>query len=162
MAKTLSVCGYPKWALEDIGWGVARKAKEAQSGEQKETKCQGRVTIPYIQSVSEEIRQVLGSVNITMHFRPPGTLRQVLFHPKDKVPKEKKTNVVYQAECGQCGQCVGETQQPLSKRVLQHTHSAAGRPNSAFLDHMCATGHVLDLDIFSILEREKQIGVEGV
>ena len=58
------------------------------------------------------------SVNITTHFRPPGTMRQVLFQPKDKVPKGKKMNVVYQAECDQCGEkYVGETQQPLSKRV---------------------------------------------
>ena len=89
VTKALSVCGYPKWALEDTVSGVARRAREAQSGEQKERKCQGRVTIPYIQSVSE-IGRVLGSVNITMHFRPPRTLHQVLFHPKDKVPKGKK------------------------------------------------------------------------
>ena len=143
MVKVLSVCGYPKWALEDTGSGAARRAREAQSGEQKERKCHGRVTISYIQSVSEEIRRVLGSVNITTHFRPPGTLRQVLFHPKDK------------AECGQCGEkYVGETQQPLSKLVHQHTHSAARRPNSVVLDHMCVTGHVLDLDSFTMLEQE--------
>ena len=71
MAKALSVCGYPKWALEDTVSGAARRAREAQSGEQRERKCQGRVTIPYIQSVSEEIRRVLGSVNITTHFRDP-------------------------------------------------------------------------------------------
>ena len=115
MATALSVCGYPKWALEDTGLGAARRAREAQSGEQKEREFQGRATIPYIQSVSEEIRPVLGLVKITMHFRPAGTLRQVLFHPKDKLPKGKKTNVVYQAEYGQCGEkYVGET---LSKRV---------------------------------------------
>ena len=55
---------------------------------------------------------------------------------------------------------MGETQQPLSKRVHQHTHSVAGRPNSAVLDHMCATGHVLDLDSFMILN-EKQIEAKG-
>ena len=95
VAKALSVCGYQKWALEDTGSGVARRVREAQSGEQKERQCHGRVTIPYIQLVSEEIRRVLGSVNITTHFRPPGTLRQVLFHPKDKVPKGKKMNIVF-------------------------------------------------------------------
>ena len=71
VAKALSVCGYLKWALEDTGSGGARRV----IGEQKERKCQGRVTIPYIQSVSE-ITRVLGSVNITTHFRPPGTLRR--------------------------------------------------------------------------------------
>ena len=49
---------------------------------------------------------------------------------------------------------MGETQQPLSKQVHQHTHTAAGRPNSAVLDHMYATGHVLDLDSFKTLECE--------
>ena len=106
---------------------------------------------------------MLGSVNITTHFRPPGTLRQVLFHPKDKVPKGKKTNVVYQAECGQCGEkYVSETQQLLSKRVHQRTHSAAGRLNSVVLDHMCATGHVLELDSFTILEREAEWRRRGI
>ena len=105
----------------------------------------------------------LQAVILTTHFRPPGTLRQVLFHPKDKVPKGKKANVIYQAECGQCGEkYVGETQQPLSKRVHQHTHSAAGRPNSAVLDHMCETGHVLDLDSFTILEREADWRRRGI
>ena len=123
----------------------------------------GKSNHPIHQSLSEEIRRVLGSVNITTHFRPPGTLRQVLFHPKDMVPKGKKTNVIYQAECGQCGEkYVGETQQPLPKRVHQHTHTTAGRLNSAVLDHMCATGHVLDLDSFKILEREADWRRRGI
>ena len=105
---------------------------------------------------------MLGSVNITTHFRPPGTLHQVLFHPKDKVPKGKKTNVVYQADCGQCGEkYVGETQPSLSKLVHQHTHSA-GRLNSAVLDHMCETGHVLHVDSFTILEREADWMRKGI
>ena len=49
---------------------------------------------------------------------------------------------------------MGETQQPLSKQVHQHTHSAAWRPNLAVLDHMCATGHALDLDSFTILNEK--------
>ena len=110
-----------------------------------------------------EIRRVLGSVNITTHFRAPGTLCQALFHPKEKVPKRNKTNMVYQAEYGQCGEkYVGETQQPLSKRIHQHTLTAARRPNSAVLDHMCATGHVLDLDSFKILEREADWRQRGI
>ena len=57
---------------------------------------------------------------------------------------------------------MGETQQPLSKRLHQHTHTAAGRPNSAVLDHMCATGHVLNLDSFKILEREADWRRRGI
>ena len=57
---------------------------------------------------------------------------------------------------------MGENQQPLSKRVRQHTHTAAGRPNSAVLDHMCATGLVLDLDSFKILERKADWKRRGI
>ena len=111
------------------------------------------MTIPYIQSVSEEIRQVLGSVNISTS-GPQGTC--------DKVPKGMKTNIVYQAECGQCGEKYLRSMQPLSKRVHQHTHSAAGRPNTKVLNHMCATGQVLDLDSFTILEREADWMQRGI
>ena len=94
--------GYPKWALMDAGLGASRKAREVLFGDRK--KCQGRVSIPYFQSVPEEIRRVLQTVNITTHFRPPSSLRQMLFHPKDKVPKGMNINVVYQVECEECGE----------------------------------------------------------
>ena len=68
-------------------------------------------SIPYVKGVSEEFRRILGSVSVTTHFTPPGSLRQSLVHPKDRVPKGKKTNVVYRAVCGVCGDdYVGETQ----------------------------------------------------
>ena len=95
------------------------------------------MTIPYVKGVSEEIRRILGSVSVTTHFRLPGSL----VHQKDRVPKGKKTNVVSRAVCGVCGDdYVGETQQPLAKRVL---------------DHMGDTGHRVDLESFKILEREQ-------
>ena len=57
---------------------------------------------------------------------------------------------------------MGETQQPLAKRVHQHTQPAAGRPNSAVLDHMGDTGHRVDLENFEILEREQDWQRRGI
>ena len=143
MGEALKKCGYPDWALVDVVSGLAKRAREERGESSKERKCQGRVTIPYVKGVSEEIRRILGSVSVTTHLRLPGSLWQSLVHPKDRVPKEKKNNVVYRAVCGVCGDdYVGETQQPLAKRVHQHTHPAAGRPNSAVLDHMGDTGWI--------------------
>ena len=142
--------------MVDVVSGLAKRGREEGGESSTERKCQGRVTIPYIKGVSGEIRRILGSVSVTTHFRPPGSLRQSLVHPKDRVPKGKKSNVVYRAVCGVCGHdYVGETQQPLAKRGHQHTHPAAGRPNSAVLDHMGDTGHRVNLESFEILEREQ-------
>ena len=70
---------------------------------------------------------------------------------------------MYRAVCGVCGDdYVGETQQPLAKRAHQHTHPAAGRPNSAVLDHIGDTGHRVDLDSFEILEREEDWRRRGI
>ena len=131
VGEALKKCGYPYWALVGVVSGSAKRAREERGESSKERKCQGRMTIPYVKEVSEEIRRILGSVSVTTHFRPLSSLQQSLVHPKDRVPKGKKTNVVYRAVCGVCGDdYVGETRQPLAKRVHQHTRSAAGRPNS--------------------------------
>ena len=66
MAKALSVYGYPKWALEDTGSGAARRAREAQSGEQKERKCQGRVTIHPVSVVGDQTGVGFSSHNHTL------------------------------------------------------------------------------------------------
>ena len=68
VAGVLDKYVYPKWDLMDAGSGASRRARQALFGDLKEKKCQGRVTIPYIQSVSGEIRHVLGAVNMTPHF----------------------------------------------------------------------------------------------
>ena len=57
---------------------------------------------------------------------------------------------------------MGETQQPLAKWAHQHTHPAAGRPNSVVLDQMGDTGHRVDLDSFEILEKEEDWRRRGI
>ena len=104
----------------------------------------------------------LGSISVTTHFRLPGSLLQSLVHPKDVVPKGKKTNLVYRAVCGVCGDdYVGEPQ-PLAKIAHQHTHPEAGQQNSAVSDHMGDTGHKVDLESFEILEREQDWRRRGI
>ena len=163
VGEALKKCGYPDWELVDVLAWVAKRAREACGESTKGRKCQGRVTIPYVKGVLEEIRQIMGSASITTHFRPPGSLRQWLVHPKDVVPKGKKTNIVYRAVCGVCGDdYVGETQQPLVKWAHQHTHPAAGQSNLVVLDHVGDTGHRVDLDSFEILEREEDWRRQGI
>ena len=49
-------------------------------------------------------------VDIRTCFKPNQTLRQLLVHPKDKIPLSDKTRIVYQVDCSSCGRSyVGQT-----------------------------------------------------
>ena len=74
------------------------------------------VTIPYINNMSESIRRILKDLNITTHFRPHQTLRNILVNAKDRVPPETRTGVVYSILCGDCtATYVGQT------KIIYHT-----------------------------------------
>ena len=53
------------------------------------------LTLPYISGLSEAIRRILGPLDIKVAFRPHNTLRRQLVHPKDPVPLDQRTGVVY-------------------------------------------------------------------
>ena len=53
-------------------------------------------------------------------------------HPKDKVSKERKSNVIYDIKCPQCDKhYIGETKQPVGKRFTQHCSHASSGMSSA-------------------------------
>ena len=79
------------------------------------------------------IYTVLGAVNITTHFHPPSSPHQILFHPKDKVQKGKKINVMYQASVVRS---MMDNTVVLSQACYQHPHLPAGRLKLVVLDHV--------------------------
>ena len=45
----------------------------------------------------------------------------MLVHPKDKIPEDMKTDVVYQIQCGTCKKTyIGQTGRTLKHRVKEH------------------------------------------
>ena len=76
----------------------------------KSTKHKTFVVTPYVQGVSEKVKQVFSSYSISMCFKPHQTLRQIFVAPKDKTKIEDQTGVVYHIPCGGCNKVyVGET-----------------------------------------------------
>ncbi|KAK7893340.1 hypothetical protein WMY93_022492 [Mugilogobius chulae] len=137
--KALSACGYPKWALN--------RAKRPKKQEKRETETEKRkngVSIPYVSGLSEKLQRIFRQHDIPVFFKPVNTLRQKLVHPKDKMPTEKQSNVVYSIRCSEesCNEhYIGETKQPLHKRLYQHRREATSGPQSAVHLHLKATKH---------------------
>lgn len=47
------------------------------------------VVIPYVKSVSNNLRGVFSQYRVPLFFKPSNTLRQLLVRAKDKIQKEK-------------------------------------------------------------------------
>ena len=60
------------------------------------------VTLPSVCRLSEVVQWVLAPLGVRVSFRPNTTLRQLLVRPKDRVPTEEQTGVVYQVLCVRC------------------------------------------------------------
>uniref|UniRef100_A0A1A8DK57 GIY-YIG domain-containing protein n=1 Tax=Nothobranchius kadleci TaxID=1051664 RepID=A0A1A8DK57_NOTKA len=103
-----------------------RKEDQTPAREDKKDR-RNNLVIPYVAGVSEKLRRVFSKHNIPVYFRPSNTLRQKLVHPKDKTLKHKLNNVVYAVQCSE--ECpdlyIGETKQPLHKRMAQHRRATS-------------------------------------
>ena len=77
--------------------------------------------------------------------------------------KGHQSGIVYGVQCADnynCTDCyIGETSQPLRKRLQQHT---SGSSVSAVFDHLKASGHKTDLEEVKIIDREIQWFERGV
>ena len=76
------------------------------------------VTVPYIQGVSEVVTRILLDINVQVHMKPYRTLRRILSHPKDRIPDDDKSSIMYKINCRDCdASYVGETGRALKTHV---------------------------------------------
>ncbi|XP_050957575.1 uncharacterized protein LOC127158535, partial [Labeo rohita] len=152
--KALKQCHYPKWAFIKA---QKNKPNDPKSGNIKiKRPRRSHVVIPYVAGLSEKFRRVFSKHNIPVYFKPKNTLRQMLVHPKDQVPKHQKCNLVYAVKCTE--ECkdlyIGETKQMLSKRMSQHRRGNSSGQESAVFTHLQKEQHSFkDQDVY-ILDRE--------
>ena len=155
-------CGYPKWAFHK----VAKKAKKprTESGNGRSEKALAKIL--YVAGVAERIKNVLKSYNISTTFKPIGTLRSKLVKVKDKMPREKLSNLVYGIACGSQGCAathVGETKQSLRGRLDQHRHKGSNEAQiSAVYLHCTETHHSFNNADVVILDREEDWVRRGI
>ena len=64
----------------------------------------------------------------SLHHKAGHTLRKELVRPKDKLEIHEKCGVVYETECGQCGESyIGETGRSMGERAEEHDKSIRKR-----------------------------------
>ena len=83
------------------------------------------VTLPYVRGLAEPIKRMLEEVDIRVRFRSNTTLRMLLVKPKDPVPVERRTGIVYQIPCKDCAQTyVGQSGHTIVDRVINEHQRA--------------------------------------
>ena len=92
---------------------------------------------------------------------PVNTLKNSLVHPKDKQQQSHQINVVHEIYCNPNFTCqdtyIGETSQPPQHRLKQHCQSSYNGNDSAIFKYITASGHQIDVNGVTILDRGKLV-----
>ncbi|BHF60103.1 hypothetical protein SprV_0100306400 [Sparganum proliferum] len=111
--------------------------------------------LPYVMNVSEAVGRLLAPLGVGIAHRPEATIRRLVMKPKDPLPRQETSGVVYRIWCS-CGESnyVGETGRQLRTRMAEH--AAAVRRNDArsqVAAHSTRPGHTFKFDEAEILAR---------
>ncbi|XP_072022071.1 uncharacterized protein [Amphiura filiformis] len=158
LKSALGTCGYKDWTFHK----ALKPQKDQTSSKQSSTTASSTrkfgITLPYVSDVSEKLKRIFGQHQIPVSLKPCNTLRQKLVHPKDEIPQRKQSNIVYAINC-QDSDCenyyIGETKQPLHKRMYQHRRpSSTGLNDSAVYTHLKAAKHNFEDKDVIVLDKE--------
>nr|VZI27011.1 unnamed protein product [Spirometra erinaceieuropaei] len=112
-----------------------------------------------MKGVSEAVARSLAPLEIGVAHRPDSTVRGQVMRPKDPIPKEEMSAVVYrlQYNCGKCDY-IEETGRRLQTRM--HEHKLAKRmldPTSEATTHAPQMGHIFNFEAVETVGRGKQV-----
>ena len=147
--QALRICGYPDECLHKASLPNPPKEVEREPPV-------GFTCIPYIKGLSEAVRSKLTKYGIQVAFKPNKTLRNILVHPKDPIPKDSQTGAIYKISCNECSSSyVGETGRQLSVRVSEHRKAltSGNLDKSAVALHSAENLHSINWSEVKILDK---------
>jgi hypothetical protein len=117
----------------------------------------------YIPKLSENLKQELEKYNenLTLAFKPPNKLNSLFTNTKDKIEKNKKSNLIYKIDCTNCPSVyIGETSKYLETRIKRHKYDYDNKNNNkstktALVRHCIDTNHTPQFEKATILDYEK-------
>ena len=149
--KVLCRNSYLHWLL--------KKTNNRSQGDQaptRETTKEAFVSVPYFRGMSEEFRRINKNTKVQIIFKWCNTLKTLLMHPKDKIPKQPHQDVVYQWTCPEenCNSSyIVESSRCLESRVKEHKTSS----NSTIFQYSITHKHPkADISEFTIIDQDKK------
>jgi len=96
--------------------------------------------------------------HIKFAYRPKNKIGKMYSNLKDKIPKEKKKDVVYEVQCKGCNKIyIGQTGQYVEKRMKEHSYDCKNTTKegkTALADHSKGQKHNFDLEDPTIFHTE--------
>ena len=140
--QTLHQNGYPECFL-------LSQCSPSRKDEDKDDP-RSRVTIPYIQGVSEAMTRILSNIDVQFHMKPFRTLRKILSHPKDHISDGDKSYEINIHDCD--ASYDSETGRVLKTRMSEHCRE--GDFTSALAQHAWDQDHHIDWTSTYVLETQ--------
>ena len=112
------------------------------------------MVVPYYRHLSESLKKICSRHGVQVYFKGGSTIKNLLMAPKDKDPIMKKSGVIYRYRCNRvdCNEeYIGESSRVFGERFKEHQKAP-----SPIFDHTNTTGHIINIDNFSIVGREDQ------
>ena len=132
-----------------------RGEKRSSKPDEPRREPKATITLPYVRGLSEPIKRMLEEVDIRVRFRLNTTLRKILVKPKDPVPVERRTGIVYQIPCKDCSQTyVGQSGRTITDRIKEHQRAVKNGDtnNSAVAEHAWKHQHRMDWSASEVLD----------
>ena len=112
------------------------------------------MVVPYPKGFSESFKNICNKAGVKVHFKGGNTIKDLLMAPKDKNSITNEEGVIYRCKCDHLGcrmEYIGDMGRTLQDRYKEHL-----RALSPYYDHTNIIGNYIQLDNFSIVDRESQ------
>ena len=120
LARVFEANGFP----EKLVRKTQVKPQRQQTCEPEEEEPLKTLHLPYVRGLSEKIEKTCGPLwtcGVKAILKPQSTLKRQFVRVKQKMPKEKKKEVVYQVPCEDCPKVyIGETKITLKMKISEH------------------------------------------
>ena len=139
LARVFEANGFP----EKLVRKTLTKPQRQQTCEPDEEEPPKTLQLPYVRGLSEKIEKTCGPLGVKAIFKPQSTLKQQLVRVKQKMPEEKRKEVVYQVPCKDCPKVyIGETKRTLKIRISEHKQAVKrGDEKNGIAVHAHTTNH---------------------